>query len=127
MLYIKNTAYKKIATKNVHEECGILAGKNNSYIKVYECLNKSREQDTFQIGWLDKIKIFLDMWKNRYDQWILYHVHKVGARMSEADIKVARLNSINIIVYNRKIKIYQILKNNTGKKCAVPMLWKVLK
>ena len=127
MIKIKNTVQKLIAKKNVHEQCGIVAGTKGKLLKVYDCVNKSKIQNAFKIGWIDKLKIFFDLVRNGYEFYALFHVHKNGLGMSQKDVDLARVGSYNIIVCNRKMKIFKVVKNAVGTKLHLEMDYQIIK
>ena len=126
MYKINNKIYKQLLKKDVHEECGILAGKAKRMSKIYDTENKHKEKNMFKIGFIDKMKIGYDgVINNGFDNFIPFHVHTKGLAMSVTDVEYARVGSFNIVICERKLGLFKVIKTKTGKTC-IPITYEII-
>lgn len=111
MIIIDKRVFSRVKRINVHEACGFIGGKHHQYNFLYRAKNKSSNiKNKFKIGLWDKFKFITKLLRRGQDQAMAFHVHSANKNMSVDDVKHAKIGSLNMIIKNRKVYIYQVRK-----------------
>jgi len=124
MIFIKEEIYDHLVNNSVPENCGFLLGRDGRFYDIYEAENASKKKDKFKISFIERVVVLIKIFFNKYDDYILYHVHSLNKGPSTSDLIYSKENSYILIVCDHEANMFKVVKTK-GRKRAIKFNYKV--
>jgi proteasome lid subunit RPN8/RPN11 len=104
-IYLSKAQWKQMRThvsrEVPFEACGLLAGKGDEGLTVYEITNEAKSAYRYQMDPKEQLAAFLDMEKNAWELLAIYHSHPGGqATPSEVDLLEANYPEVIQLIWS---------------------------
>ncbi len=93
------------------EACGILAGKNELVVKIYQTTNKDNSASTFFMDPKEQLKVMKEIRNSSLEMVGIYHSHpETQAYPSAHDVELAYYPDVSYVIVSLKEKDNPVVK-----------------